>query len=249
MEEDLGLMHIHFFDTLESTNLYAQEGIKNKKIISNCTIAAKFQSSGKGQRSSKWMSKHGENLLFSLVLFHKNIYVDQAFYISKITSLALQEFLSNMTEGQVKIKWPNDLYIGRRKVAGILIENNILGNKINTSVIGIGLNVNQSVFEPSINATSIFLESGQTYNLTELLESFIEYFRKWLKFYQTGEKKIISKKYISQLYGMGERRNFMDEDGIFNGKIIYVEENGQIRLRKENGFQKIYDVKEIQFID
>lgn len=248
MEEVNDFENIHFFDTLESTNLYAQEHIKSKKITTNCVIVAKHQYAGKGQRGNKWVSNYGENMLVSMVVFPHLLMVEDAFYLSKITSLALVDFLSCMTEGQVKIKWPNDIYIHSKKIAGILIENNISGSKISSSVVGIGLNVNQNEFGDLLNATSLFMESGKKYQLTELPFVFLKHFElRWEQFKNRGKEKIDSD-YLKQLYAFGESRIFEDTEGPFKGKIIGLAENGLLQLKKEAGSVHSYDIKELKFL-
>lgn len=236
--------NIYFFDTLESTNLYAQEHIKSKKITSNSVIVAKKQIAGKGQRGAQWFSNYNENLLVSLVLFHRSFPVDDAFYLSKITSLALYDFIQELTEGQVRIKWPNDIFIGEKKVAGILIENNLTGNRIISSVIGIGLNVNQLEFEEELNATSIYKESGKKYTLTELPSSFLPYFKKW---FSTSKEKL-KPEYLKRLYAFGETKSYEDKNGIFKAKILGVAENGLLQLKKEDGGISSYEIKDVRLI-
>lgn len=244
MEEINDFKDIYFFHTLSSTNIHAQEQIKAKKITENSVVVAKKQDAGKGQRGTQWLSNHGENLLFSIVYFPKSLDVSAAFYLSKVTSLALFDLVTELTEGQIKIKWPNDIYVGSKKIAGILIENNILGSAVSSSVIGIGLNVNQALFEKQLNATSIMNESGQKHQLTSLLSKFLQIFNKWLF---TQSKEQVDSAYLQALYGHGQTMNFEDKLGLFQGVILGVAENGLLHVKKENGNTCFYEIKEIRF--
>lgn len=248
MEEVSDFNNIHFFDTLESTNLYAQERIKSKKITTNCVIVAKHQTVGKGQRGSRWSSNYGENMLISFVLFPEFLMVEDAFYLSKITSLALFDFVCSMTEGQVKIKWPNDLYVQNKKIAGILIENNIIGSKISSSVLGIGLNVNQMEFDQNLNATSLSLENKKKYQLTELPFGLLKHFESRWKELQNSERQKIDSDYLSRLYAFGENKLFEDENGDFKGRIVGLAQNGLLKVHKDNGTTQLYDIKELKFL-
>ena len=134
--------------------------LKNKNEIEGLVVFSENQTDGKGQRGNSWITERGKNLTFSLFL-KPSILISTQFVLSKIVSLSIVDFLMEMGVKDVKIKWPNDIYCGDKKIAGILIENTISEGKINNCIVGIGLNVNQVNFDSSIqNATSLKLELG-----------------------------------------------------------------------------------------
>ena len=171
-------------DVVDSTNNYAS------KLVAN------FQGEGKGQRGNVWSSEPGKNLTFSLVLNPKRVAPSEAFVISKIVSLAICKYLESVIDEDVFIKWPNDIYVGEKKICGILIENQFKGNNFEYAIIGIGLNVNQTNFQNLPRVTSLFLESKKELDLksvlTELLKS-IEIF--YLRFQREGVSTIHSPTY------------------------------------------------------
>ena len=134
--------------------------IKNTEVAEGTVVLAKEQTSGRGQVNNTWESSYGDNLLMSIVLYPEFLHAGNQFLLSKFVSLAIVDFLSYYLEN-VTIKWPNDIYVGNKKIAGVLIENSLRGAFISSSVVGIGLNVNQTEFSSSIpNPTSLKNESN-----------------------------------------------------------------------------------------
>src|SRR5690606_30509010 len=137
-------------------------------------VMAYEQTKGRGQRSASWSSNPNENLLFSLLLMPADLAVGKMFYLSKITALSVLSFMDNMAVYNASIKWPNDIYVDGQKIAGILIENNLNSNKLASTVIGVGINVNQCVFEETLKATSMQLQTAEKYDLQSLLLEFLD---------------------------------------------------------------------------
>jgi len=153
--------HIVKLDTLTSTNSYASMFNQKNKIEKPHVFWTDFQTHGKGQKGESWHSESGKNLLFSILL-DLELPVDSRFDISKAAALGIARYLDSLSVGEVSIKWPNDILVEDQKIAGILIENSIVGQQIKKAIIGIGLNVNQEVFpEFSRIATSIKLQNGK----------------------------------------------------------------------------------------
>lgn len=146
----------------------------------------------------------------------------------------------------IKIKWPNDLMVGKKKASGILIENNIKGNGIEHAVIGVGLNVNQHQNLPA-SATSIFLETSQYLALEAVLESFIIQLEKWYLKLRSGEYEEIKKIYEEKLFWIGEERRFSDQKSTFYGKIQGISDQGKLKIQTPKGLIT-YDLKEIRFL-
>ncbi|HIP32513.1 MAG TPA: biotin--[acetyl-CoA-carboxylase] ligase, partial [Crocinitomicaceae bacterium] len=157
--------------SVDSTNNYIANLVKEREITSGTVVLADEQFLGKGQRGSEWTTNAGENLTFSFFLDNVNLSVENQFILTQLVSLSLIELLDKLNV-KAKIKWPNDIYIDSTKVAGVLIENQLSFGQIKSSVIGIGLNVNQKKFD-GFNATSLFLENEVHHSLMDILLSFI----------------------------------------------------------------------------
>ena len=185
---------IIWLKSVDSTNQECRRRISDMDNLS--VVSALSQTDGRGQRDNIWLSSPGENLTFSIVLKFQSPATageglepmqayDQA-VISELTSLCVVELLS-IHGIQAKIKRPNDIYVGEKKICGMLIENALRGDWISYSIIGIGLNVNQRNFDVTLpNPTSMALlssETDSTYNLEVLLEEFMEIFRQYLDRY------------------------------------------------------------------
>ena len=133
-------------DVVDSTNNYIANLIKQGSIDSGTVIMADEQFAGKGQRDAQWQSSAGENLTFSFFLDDVNLSVSRQFNLSQVVALSLYNFLNNLGL-DATIKWPNDIYIKGRKIAGVLIENQLKGSLIKSAIVGVGLNVNQTEFQ------------------------------------------------------------------------------------------------------
>ena len=162
------LTDIRWYDTVESTNDEARRLLGELDNLS--VIAARCQTAGRGQGDHKWHSRPGENLTFSVVLKFGGegalapLAARDALLITETVTLALRLYMED--EGiKARIKWPNDIYVGDLKVCGILIENILKGPDVGSSIIGIGLNLNQTVFPEDIpNPTSLSLLTGRSYD-------------------------------------------------------------------------------------
>ena len=145
---------------------------REKSLPEGLVIYTDFQSAGKGQPGNAWESSKGMNLLFSVMLHPIQVHMDELFLISQLVSVAIKNALDEYTTN-ITIKWPNDIYWNDKKLAGILIENSLQGNKIMSVVIGIGLNVNQKLFLSNApNPVSLFLITGKRQNRKQLLQKF-----------------------------------------------------------------------------
>ena len=159
-----------------STNDFLIQLLLKNKIKEGSMVRADFQTKGKGQRNNSWESKRGKNLLFSFVLFPEIKLSDQ-FLLHIITSLSIYNVLKKIGLSNIKIKWPNDIYINKKKICGILIESQIFKKKIKRSVIGVGININQNHFG-DISATSVFKEMKKEMDRNEVLSLFKSSFNK-----------------------------------------------------------------------
>jgi len=263
-------LEIKWYETTDSTNNRAIEGAS--EAPDRFTWAADFQSAGRGQRGNKWISKAGDNLMFSILFKPGFISAQEQFAISQICTLGLFNYLK--AKGiNAKIKWPNDVYVGDRKICGILIENVVTGDNLSQSISGIGLNINQRVFPSNVpNPTSMVLEieskranksvKFDTHKeLPELLaEIFKEYDAARREHDRNGNFKKLTKRYLSALYRIGEYHKYSDlteeEDKtveikkgkVFEAKIVGIDENSCLVLETKKGERKTFAFKEISYI-
>ncbi|MEI2759070.1 MAG: biotin--[acetyl-CoA-carboxylase] ligase [Bacteroidia bacterium] len=232
----------------ESTNSFLHEQLMSEKLPEGSVVTADYQTKGRGQRGSSWQSEAGKNLLMSIVVYPDFLKASEAFVLSKCIALATCDLLADYSN-QVRIKWPNDILIEGKKVAGILIENILRGADIYATIAGIGINFNQQVFEVGLNsATSVFINSGvkadTQINAVKLHENIEVYYQ------MLQQKKIeeIDRLYLTHLYKLNETALFKDADGPFQGKIKGLSPMGLLIVERENGEKHLYDVKEISLV-
>lgn len=231
-------------ESVDSTNNYIANLLNKGELVSGTVIMADEQFAGKGQRGAEWLTKPGENLTFSFFLDNVNLSVQKQFYITCIISNVLVNLLSKFGI-EAKIKWPNDIYINQQKIAGILIENQLSGTLVRSSIIGIGVNINQLDFG-NLNATSIQKETNERKNPMDILYLFIEQFNStWKSFSETNFNETKTK-YLKNLFQLNEVGTYEDHTGIFKGTITNVLDSGHLEIEKGNNLLQ-YDLKEIKF--
>lgn len=231
---------------INSTNTYISE-LKNP-LPEGSIVIAKSQTQGRGQGNNSWESNPGENLTFSIVLTPKDIHASLQFYISKIVSLAVADFILLHTD-RVSIKWPNDIYVADKKIAGILIENSIEGIYIKQSIAGIGININQAKFcSNAPNPVSLAQLTKKQYPLKSLLtilQNLIE-----TRYAQLTDRNFsgIDADYLQKLYRLNQKSSFSADGKIFEGTIIRVEPTGELVIADTG--KKIHKFwhKEVEFI-
>lgn len=236
-------------NSVDSTNKYAQELITKTNPIEGTVIRAEEQYAGRGQFGSEWKSKPGENITISIILCPKFMLVKHQFYLNAAIALGVYDFVKQILQSTVSIKWPNDIYIGEKKVAGLLIENILRGAYLDKTIVGIGININQIDFDPSLpNPTSLCLECQNKFSIDDLLLQLYaclerQYFR-----LQKGSFQNIIKDYQKCLLGMDIIRKYKLSDGtIIEAEIVGVEENGRL-LVKYNETIRSFDLKEISVL-
>lgn len=238
---------IHVKETL-STNSYLQNLCLSNKIEEFTTVVADFQNSGRGQRGNTWESEKDKNLLFSLVVFPTFLKANCQFLLSQIVSLAIKEELDQYVD-DIAIKWPNDIYWRDKKICGILIENNLMGDHICQSIIGIGININQKKFFSSApNPVSIWQITGKEYNLTHVLESIVDRIQKRYQSLAKGDEDSIQIDYQNSLYRRNGFHQYKDKNGEFTARIERVESSGKIILKDINDNERSYWFKEVSFL-
>jgi BirA family biotin operon repressor/biotin-[acetyl-CoA-carboxylase] ligase len=237
-----------FLNEVESTNNYANHLVLSKAAGHGTVVLAQHQKMGKGQQGNSWESEYGKNLLMSVILFPQFLPVAKQFYLSKIASLALVDFLTNETS-EVTIKWPNDIYAGNKKLAGMLIENSIKANNLDSSIIGIGLNLNQERFvSDAPNPISLKIITGKDYNVEEVALKIWELLNFWFEKLQEGNFEEIDTAYFNQLFRANEWALFSKEGKPFEARITGIGEFGQLILEDRNGVFSEFMFKEIEFV-
>lgn len=218
-------------ETVDSTNSFALSYLKNGLPKNGTTVIAKQQTSGRGQRGSSWQSDEGANLLMSVILF-PNLKTNLSFYLNVIASLSVVSVLRDAGI-RSQIKWPNDIMVGRIKLAGILIENQIQGNLIGSSVLGLGLNVNQTSFDMEYQATSIAKETGKALEVEDVCQQFLQYLDFYFDLLQKGELTLLRKEYHNHLFGYREtiRATLGEETGEY--ELQGIDEEGLLLLKKD----------------
>ena len=252
-------MKITRFKTLDSTNAYLQNLLDEGNDIIGNIVVTDYQTSGKGQGKNVWESEDGKNLLFSIALDMSFLRAENQFVLTQMVSVAMINVLKKyLPEDSLFIKWPNDIYFCDNKIAGILIKNEIKGMMLGTSIIGIGLNVNQTVFDKNLpNPISMKMITGNDYDLEEILKSTVYSLRSTV----CSQQSIISKdvttfnfqfstfnsKYTSYLYRYKQWAFYEHEGAIKEMMIVSYDRFGRLILKEKNDREVVCDLKEITF--
>ena len=240
-------MQIIKLDATESTNTYLKELSAKKEVKDFTIITTENQTSGRGQLNSKWESERGKNLAISILKNRINIPVDRLFLMNVCVSLSILDSLNRLNIPNLKVKWPNDILSGNFKIGGILIENIISGSKIKRSIIGFGLNVNQSEFKNAPNASSLKKIMGHDFNLDSVFYAIIENLHQKLNRPILTFENDLYKQYHSQLFKIGVKSNFLiQKEEPIEGVIEGVSKNGKLKVKLENGSLQEFGLKEIR---
>lgn len=236
---------IYHLDTVGSTNDVA----RGTEYHDGDIVWADFQTAGRGQRGHSWESRAGENLTFSVVLEPHFLPVAEQFMLLEAVALSLYDFFAELGV-DTKIKWTNDIYVGDRKAVGILIEHSYSGGKLSRTIVGIGINVNQREFSADIpNPVSLALLTDKNYDREELLKQFEKCLYHRYSQLQNGEWDRLQTDYHSVLYRRDERHTYALADGTrFEGVIRGVKPAGDLIVEWEDGKQRSYLFKEIEFV-
>lgn len=243
-------MKILHFDEITSTNVYLYDKMTEKTDISDTVVVAAYQTAGRGMDKNRWESEAGKNLLFSIALNVNYLEASNQFMISQTVSVAIVEMLSQFIDNQqLFIKWPNDIYYGDKKLAGMLIQNTIEGTMMGTTIIGIGLNVNQIEFSSDIpNPVSMKMITGEEYDLEKLLNLLIVNIKNAVESLRLeGNPDKIDQKYISKMYRFGKWADYVYQNQVKVLKINGFDKYGRLLLSDKEGAEIVCDVKELQF--
>lgn len=242
-----------FLHEVESTNTYAMNLLRNVNSIEGTVVYTDNQTAGRGQRGSVWSSKIGQNITTSIILKPQFLSPSNTFYLSKISALAVYDVLTDIlpnSQYDIKIKWPNDIIVDRKKIAGILIENNFSTNAVLHSVIGVGFNVNQEEFGDFERvATSLKMLENKEFNRNEVMNMLFWKLEKWYLKLKEHKMEVIDQYYLNYLFGLNEILSFENIDkNRFEAKLIGVSKSGKLKLELNNDDFKEFDIKEVKFL-
>ncbi len=226
------------------------------------TIRTDYQTAGRGQAGNGWESEDGKNLLFSSLL-RCDVAAGEQFYLTMLVSVAMVDMLAQyLPQEGLRIKWPNDIYYGDKKLSGILVENTLLGSRVAYSIVGIGLNVNQLVFRSKApNPVSMQQITGQEYDVQGLLDAYLETLKRWMEVF--GET--LKEAYMGHLYRREGLFPYVErevsvaptmlasaeektENQVFMAELVDVDPMGELVLRTDKGEVRTYHFKQIRFV-
>ena len=229
-----------------STNSLLFDLAQKASLPDGTLLITNNQTLGRGQRGNSWEAEPGMNLTFSLLLTPYFLSSQEQFYLTIAISLGIHDFLSSRLPDNLKIKWPNDLMADERKIAGILIENSLMGETIQQSVVGIGLNVNQRIFS-NATATSMILEAGIEYSLSMELSQLVERLENRYLQLRSGKALELKADYLKNLFRMGETHEFVSGGERFTGKVQGIDPIGKLKV-SVNQTERSFGLKEISFL-
>ncbi|MCB0568411.1 MAG: biotin--[acetyl-CoA-carboxylase] ligase [Phaeodactylibacter sp.] len=238
------------FPSLPSTNLYASELLSKSKPSEGTVISAGFQTEGRGQIGSRWESQAGLNITLSVILYPEFLPAAQQFSLNQAVALSVRDLAARYAKKPVYVKWPNDIYLGHRKVAGILLQNTLSSRGFQSCVAGLGINVNQESFSPALpNPTSLKLETGRPYSLPELRTVLFQCLEQRYLQLKEGRFDSLNTEYLQFLYGLGHVALFERPDGErFRGKINGISPEGLLLVVAEGGQEDAYQLKAIKMV-
>lgn len=231
----------------ESTNSYLRQ-YTPKEGEDITVVTTEFQTAGRGQGKNTWESNKGENLLFSILCHPKNVLAKRQFILSQAIALAVRDALS-MYINDIEIKWPNDIYWHHHKLGGILIECTLTGNNVKDSILGVGLNINQTDFENlTKNPISLKQIIHRDIDRDNLLHTIADDFAHYISMINLGHYDSIAADYMNTLYRRQGYHQYRDGDGDFLARFITIEPSGRIVLMDEDGMLRTYAFKEVKFM-
>jgi BirA family transcriptional regulator, biotin operon repressor / biotin---[acetyl-CoA-carboxylase] ligase len=237
-------------DQVDSTNNFAMGLLKGMPLEEGAVVTAAQQTRGKGQRGNSWESQPGQNVTCSIVLRPGFLDPGRQFDLTRAISLALTDVLLDIIpQHEVKIKWPNDVFVDEGKIAGILIENIINGSQMVYSVVGIGFNVNQSEFNAGgPHATSLRRVTGRTFEVDGILKMICAAIEVRYLQLRSQHQERLGTEYFSRLFKAGTPSRFTDYSAVFEATIVDVTSEGLLVLKDGNGNSRKFAMKEVGWI-
>lgn len=229
-----------------STNSEAQSLIVQNRASEGCTVITDFQTAGRGQRGNQWQAAPAENLMLSVVLQPTFLAAAAQFRLSQAVALGIHDWAATLLGAapRLKLKWPNDLYYGNQKLGGVLIENSLSGAKIQYSIIGIGLNINQQAFAVP-TATSLANVTGRSYQREVLAARLLECLERRYLQLRAGQVGALRREYLQALYRFQEVHPFIIDGQTVSGQIVGVEDDGRLAVAIGNELRR-FGLQEIR---
>lgn len=240
-----------FLPQAESTNSYAIELLKNVNLPEGTIVYTTNQTHGRGQRGNSWDTEPGLNLAISYILKPSFLNANKLFFLYIISALAVYDLMSELlgsSQYDIKIKWPNDILVNSKKIAGILNENSISNNQLQSCVCGIGLNINQTNFNETINAVSVKLISGHEHDLLKVIKLLNYHFEHYYLKLKSENYKWLREQYDSHFYKLNQIVNFSIH-GIHKPFLVKgINEQGLLSLQDDSGINHDFDIKQIKWL-
>ncbi|GFD82940.1 biotin--[acetyl-CoA-carboxylase] ligase [Tenacibaculum sp. SSH1-16] len=242
-------MKIIKLNAIDSTNSFLKNMVSKVVVDDFTVVVAKTQTKGRGQMNSEWVVEEGKNLTFSVFSRFVGLNIREHKYLNFSVSLSVFQALKALGIPNLSVKWPNDILSGNKKIVGILIENTLKGNDLVSSVIGIGVNVNQASFPENLpNASSIKMILGKEFDLEMLLESILMKLKDYFNLLEKKEYDLLEKAYLKVLYKKNVPTMFKNsQNTLFMGKIIGVSKSGNLQIELENETIQEFGLKEVSF--
>ena len=236
---------VYCIDETTSTN----DELRTGDYAEGDIVWAERQTAGRGQRGHSWSSAEGLDLTFSMLLCPEFLVATEQFWLLRAVALALADTFADFGL-DARIKWTNDIYIGDRKITGVLIENTLDGNRLSRVTVGIGINVNSVQFDPSLpNPTSMAAETGKTFDRQMVLDRFTANAGRWYTLLKRGDRERLKSDYDARLYALGEVREYALPDGTrFRAAIKGTEASGRLVAELADGEVKSFAFKELEFV-
>jgi len=238
-------MNIIRIESIDSTNSYLKELAGKKSLEEGTVVITNNQIAGKGQQGNVWESEAGKNITCSILFYPSFLPVKKIFLLSEVVSIAVKKTLDIYTEG-ITIKWPNDIYYQDKKIAGILVENELSGNMITSTIAGIGVNINQEHFLSNApNPVSLKQITGKDHDLEIFFEKLTNNILFNYELLRVGNTETIICQYHDFLYRKTGIHCFKDKEGIFYASIKKISEDGFLHLTTKENEERTYFVKNI----
>jgi BirA family biotin operon repressor/biotin-[acetyl-CoA-carboxylase] ligase len=226
---------------VDSTNTYAHQLI-SEGLSEDALVYCSEQTAGRGQRGNNWVSRAGDGIYCSFVVFHKNAFVRDQFVFNMLIAVAVSNYLDSKGIENVKIKWPNDILVNNRKIAGLVIENSLKGDKISSSIVGVGLNLNQEWKEENFEtpSTSLKMITGENYYYEKEVVELAEQIKKHLDYFKAGQYELISKMYHQNLYQYQDNVEMIIDNNVVNARLEGINSDGSASIFYEGESRKVY---------
>jgi BirA family biotin operon repressor/biotin-[acetyl-CoA-carboxylase] ligase len=239
---------IYYFPELGSTNTYAQELLTRETPPEGTIILTDHQTRGTGQAGRQWISPPRTNLTMTVILYPDFLPLQRQFMLVRAFSLACRSILTEVLAKKVQVKWPNDIYVSDRKLGGILIQNTIKGDKIQATIAGIGVNVNQTEWPSEIQyATSLKLESSSQFDIRSVQEKICSGLELYYQLLREGQYDRLVSEYLDSLWGRGVPMRFLDGNEEFEGAITGVNAEGLLQI-DVGGQTRSFHLRDVTYI-